>query len=201
MFFDLDETLVHCIEDIGTTPYDLKIHVQSDNEMLEAGINLRPHTYECLRSAQKNYMLIIFTASHRSYADVVVDKLEAEFRKMEYLTDEEQAMLQYNPQELKRMKKNQRLFDHRLYREHCHRTAEGVHIKDLSIVDGIDMRQAVIVDNCVHSFGFQLNNGIPIIPYYSEESNRGDEELLHLSYYLTCIAESDDVRVQNKKAF
>ena len=97
LFFDLDETLVHCIEDISSTPYDWKIRVMSDNEMLEAGINVRPYVYDCLRSAQKNYMLIIFTASHRSYADVVVDKLEAEFRKMDYLTEEERAMLDYDP--------------------------------------------------------------------------------------------------------
>ena len=55
---------------------------------------------------------------------------------------------------MKQIKQTQRLFDHRLYRDHCHRTAEGVHIKDLSIVEGIDMRRSVIVDNCVHSFGY-----------------------------------------------
>ena len=96
LFFDLDETLVHCIEDISSNPYDLKIRIQSDSEILEAGINVRPHTYECLRHVQKHYQLVIFTASHKSYADVVVDALEAEFRKLDYLTEEEQALFQYN---------------------------------------------------------------------------------------------------------
>ena len=59
----------------------------------------------------------------------------------------------------------------------------------------------IIIDNAVYSFGHQLDNGIPIIPYYSQTSNPEDEELMHLVYYFNCIAQSDDVRVQNRKAF
>jgi len=36
----------------------------------------------------------------------------------------------------------------------------------------------VLVDNAVYSFGYQLENGIPIIPFYDDKE---DEELLHLS--------------------
>ena len=59
----------------------------------------------------------------------------------------------------------------------------------------------IIVDNAVYSFGHHLDNGIPIIPFYSKKSNPQDEELMHLIYYLNCIAPSADVRVQNRKAF
>lgn len=60
----------------------------------------------------------------------------------------------------------------------------------------------MIVDNAVYSFGFQLSNGIPIIPFYDSHTiNINDEELVHLVYYFSCIVESEDVRVQNRRAF
>lgn len=61
------------------------------------------------------------------------------------------------------------------------------------------MKDMIIVDNAVYSFGYQLDNGIPIIPYYDDKEN--DEELMHLVYYINCIYNSPDVRVQNRKAF
>ena len=52
IIFDLDETLVHCIDDIETTPYDLPISVTfPSGETIDAGINLRPYAYECLKKA------------------------------------------------------------------------------------------------------------------------------------------------------
>ena len=56
----------------------------------------------------------------------------------------------------------------------------------------------VIVDNSVYSFAYQIDNGIPIIPFYHEQS---DEEMLHLVFYLNCLATCQDVRVQNREAF
>ncbi len=50
----------------------------------------------------------------------------------------------------------------------------------------------------MYSFGYQLDNGIPIIPFYEDKS---DEELMHLIYYINCLAKSADVRIQNRKAF
>jgi len=43
----------------------------------------------------------------------------------------------------------------------------------------------IIVDNAVYSFGYQLNNGVPILPFYDDKS---DEEMLHLIYYLKCLS-------------
>ena len=61
-----------------------------------------------------------------------------------------------------------------------------------------DISQIVIVDNSVFSFAFHIDNGIPIIPFYRDKA---DEEMLHLMYYLNCLAEADDVRDQNRQAF
>lgn len=59
----------------------------------------------------------------------------------------------------------------------------------------------IIVDNSVLSFLFQLDNGVPILPFYT---NRQDEELIHLSFYLKCLAENTfmtDTRDHNREAF
>ena len=58
----------------------------------------------------------------------------------------------------------------------------------------------VIVDNSALSFAFNVNNGIPILPYYD---NTNDEELKHLRYYLNCLREArvQDIRVHNDEAF
>ena len=56
----------------------------------------------------------------------------------------------------------------------------------------------VLVDNSVLSFAMQLDNGIPILPFYTDHS---DEELLHLIYYLRCLVDETDVRDHNKEAF
>ena len=91
IIFDLDETLVHCIEDIQNNPHDLPITVCfPGGDTVQAGINVRPYSYQCLKNASEQYQVIIFTASHQAYADVVIDSLEREFRKERYLTDSEQ---------------------------------------------------------------------------------------------------------------
>lgn len=61
-----------------------------------------------------------------------------------------------------------------------------------------DMKDIVIIDNSVFSFAFHIDNGVPIIPFYEDKE---DEEMLHLIYYLNCLAKADDVRVQNRQAF
>jgi len=52
-------------------------------------------------------------------------------------------------------------------------------VKDLRIFEHLrSLSDMVLVDNAVYSFGYQLENGIPIIPFYEDKD---DEELLHLS--------------------
>jgi CTD small phosphatase-like protein 2 len=107
--------------------------------------------------------VVVFTASHRAYADVVLDIL-----------DPDHELIQY-----------------RLYRDHCIRTEEGIYVKDLRIISNRQLKDLIIVDNAVYSFGYQLDNGIPIIPFYDDKA---DEELLHLIFYFNCLAQCEDVR-------
>ena len=60
------------------------------------------------------------------------------------------------------------------------------------------MDQLIQVDNASYSFGFQIDNGIPIIPFYNSKE---DTELKTLATYLKKMANEQDIRVQNKKHF
>ena len=58
------------------------------------------------------------------------------------------------------------------------------------------MRDIILVDNAAYSYGYQLENGLPILPYYD---NKSDIELKHLTNYLKNIISVIDVREVNKK--
>jgi len=49
----------------------------------------------------------------------------------------------------------------------------------------------IIIDNLVHSFAFQLDNGIPILEFIA---NKKDRELYHLVDRLAGLAKCEDVR-------
>jgi len=162
--FDMDETLMHCVDDFQTQDHDVVLEIDfPDEETVYAGINIRPYIMECLEEAKKFFQVIVFTASHQVYADAILDYLDP----------------------------NHEHIEHRLYRQHCFQTEEGYYVKDLRIFEGRDLKDIVIVDNSVYSFAFQIDNGIPIIPFYHDKS---DEEMLHLVYYFNCLAGVQDVR-------
>jgi hypothetical protein len=74
---------------------------------------------------------------------------------------------------------------------------EKLYIKDLRIIKNIELKDMIIIDNSVLSFAHQLENGIPILPYYD---NKEDNELKFLMDYLNNIACVNDLRIENKKS-
>jgi len=170
VIFDLDETLVHCCENDKESA-DVIVPVTFPNgETIEAGINIRPYARECLTVASKYFEVIVFTASHSCYADAVLNHLDPKGT----------------------------LIHHRLYRENCILTQEGILIKDLRVLTNRNLADVVIVDNAVYSFCNQLDNGIPIITWYD---NREDCELLMLIAYLDDLRKYKDTRELNKATF
>lgn len=85
-----------------------------------------------------------------------------------------------------------------MYREHCISTKEGVFIKDLRVIKNRSLEEMIIVDNAAYSFAFQLENGIPILPFYDFKADR---ELLYLKDYLIELAQAENIREMNSNAF
>ena len=55
-----------------------------------------------------------------------------------------------------------------------------------------------MIDNSAFSFGEQIENGVPILPFIYDKN---DNELVKLQNYLELLLESYDVRTFNKEAF
>jgi CTD small phosphatase-like protein 2 len=139
-------------------------------KILRAGFNIRPYTRECLEMVNKDFEVVVFTASHKWYADVILDYIDPE----------------------------RKLIQHRLYRDRCIKTTDNVYIKDLRVFKNRDMKDMILVDNAVYSFGAQLSNGIPITPF---KDDKDDREFICLMNYIRMIKEVDDFRVANREAF
>lgn len=139
-------------------------------KLVRAGFNIRPFTHECLEMVNKYFEVVVFTASHRGYADVILDHID--------------------PQK--------KLIQHRVYRDNCIKTTDNVYIKDLRIFKNRDLKDMIIVDNAVYSFGAQLANGIPITPF---KDDREDREFQYLMNYLLSLKDYEDMRELNREAF
>ena len=179
--FDLDETLVHCVGEIkpGVVPelkcdHKIKVHLPMGRDAV-IGINERPFWRESLDRIKDYYNIVIYTASHNSYSDAILNYLD----------------------------KENKYFPYRLYRNNCVQctASDGMkfYVKDLDIFKkNYDLKKIIIIDNSVLSFAFHLNNGIPVIPYYDSKE---DKELNLVSLYLTSIVNCDDVCIENEKYF
>jgi CTD small phosphatase-like protein 2 len=113
---------------------------------------------------------MVFTASQNCYANSVLDYLD--------------------PSGL--------LIHHRIFRDNCITTPEGVFVKDLRILANRDLKDVVLIDNASYSFGYQIDNGIPILPFYDDKS---DVELRLLVPFLIWLKRAPEVRFFLKKTF
>lgn len=88
---------------------------------------------------------------------------------------------------------------YRLYRHHCSKITINntpYYIKDLSIINDVDIKKLLIIDNSFFSAAYHLDNSIIVVPYYNSSQN---SELLIVAHYVNAIANVDDVREENAK--
>jgi hypothetical protein len=64
--------------------------------------------------------------------------------------------------------------------------------------DQWDLKDIVLIDNAVHSFGFQINNGIPMLPFYDDKEDR---EMIYITHYLQSLYAEYDVRPKIRNTF
>ena len=84
-----------------------------------------------------------------------------------------------------------------MYRDNCVQV-EGAYIKDLRIITNWDLKDILIIDNAAYSFGYQINNGIPIISWHDDKT---DKELFNLIDYMRRLSQVDDIRIENERNF
>lgn len=99
-------------------------------------VEVRPHCKDVLKRLSQHFDIIVFTASTQAYADPILDHIDPH-----------------------------RVIQHRLYRESCSLIKNQIFVKDLRVL-GRKMQNIVLVDNAPYSYIMQLENAIPIIPYY-----------------------------------
>jgi Dullard-like phosphatase family protein len=141
LVLDLDETLIHSSLK-KLKKYDFTISMYIDNRVSTFYVAERPHLHKFMEEVSKWYHVVIFTASLKNYADLVIDKVD---------------------------KKNKIL--KRYYRESCEPILGGQqYIKDLSVLK-TDLSRCIIVDNSEVSFSKNKENGIPILSYMGQDSD------------------------------
>jgi CTD small phosphatase-like protein 2 len=89
-----------------------------------------------------NFEIVIFTAAAQDYADFILNYIDKE------------------PNHI----------SHRLYRQHC-RYDDGVYVKDLTLL-GRDLSKTLIVDNIKDNFERQPQNGIEILTWLNDPTDR-----------------------------
>ena len=170
--FDLDETLVHCNNNEPGMNGDVVSVKLPTNKIVKVGLNIRKNWQNALDLIKNHYHVVIYTASHPSYADAVLDYMD----------------------------KENKYFKYRLYRSHCIQCdVDGFkfYVKDLDTLDKYyNLKDIVIIDNYILSFAYHLYNGIPIIPFINQPN---DTELMFTAHYLVSIANYDDLSLENKK--
>ncbi|CAD8152903.1 unnamed protein product [Paramecium octaurelia] len=170
LVFDLDETLIHCQES-NDDPSDIVLTIKfPTGETVEAGINIRPYCKEMLQILSQKYEIIVFTASHECYAQKVLNYLDPD----------------------------KKFIHHRFFRDSCVVIQDGLHIKDLRVIGNRNIKDMVLIDNASYSFCFQLDNGVPIIPFYD---NALDKELIYLTTYLMDLMQDQDIPLKNSTNF
>lgn len=78
--FDLDETLVHCIyNDQDIDEADVFLDIKMPNgKTANTGFNIRPYWKEMIEEIQKDWEIVVFTASCKNYADAILDYMDPE---------------------------------------------------------------------------------------------------------------------------
>jgi len=131
-------------------------------------IKIRPYVKEFLKKMKEHFEILVFTASCSLYAETVVKEIDPDKKYISYILD----------------------------RNFCLETKNGFFIKDLRIIKNRELKNMLIVDNLVHSFGFQIENGVPILEW---TGNKNDQELKYLADYLLEAKKYDDIRDYNRE--
>ena len=149
----------------------LKRELFNEEKEYKVGVFIRKGAKEFLTEVSKYFVVGIFTASVKAYADAVLDYLDP----------------------------NKNLIQFRLYRNNCININDKIFVKDLRIIKGIDIKDIILLDNSIYSFSAQINNGILVNSFFNDKNDI--ELYNVLEYLLNFLVKADDVRVINEQFF
>jgi len=110
------------------------------------------------------FELVLYTAACQPYADTVVSIIE----------------------------KKKKYFAYKLYNIHCVQKPGIYSYKNLEILcEGRNIKDIIMVDNCVKNYSLSIRNGLPIKEYRGQEN---DIELIYLAKYLRDMMDVEDIR-------
>ena len=132
LVLDLDETLVHW----SISPFE------GYDEIREwIYISYRPYLIQFLEKVSQIFEVVVFTASEKDYACMVLDRIDPE----------------------------NKYIHHRLFRDSW-LPLHGNYIKDLSVL-GRDVDKTIIIDNSMIAFALNIDNAIPIESFSGDKSD------------------------------
>ena len=149
----------------------LKHELFKEEKEFKVGVFIRKGAKEFLTEVSKYFVVGIFTASVKAYADAILDYLDP----------------------------NKNLIQFRLYRNNCINVNDKIFVKDLRIIKGIDIKDIILLDNSIYSFSAQINNGILVNSFFNDKNDI--ELYNVLGYLLNFLVKAEDVRVVNEQFF
>ena len=149
----------------------LKHELFNEEKEYKVGVFIRKGAKEFLTEVSKYFVVGIFTASVKAYADAVIDYLDP----------------------------NKNLIQFRLYRNNCINVNDKIFVKDLRIIKGIDIKDIILLDNSIYSFSAQICNGILVNSFFNDKNDI--ELYNVLNYLLSFLVKADDIRVINEQFF
>ena len=119
----------------------------------------------------KHYNLVLFAACYREYIEIVLNMIDP---KREFIVNV-------------------------LSRDSC-TVYNNNFIKDFRIVgnNNVQKEDLIMLDNKVVSFGYNMFQGVPILPYYNDES---DTELRDIIPFLTFLSTAKDIKHELKQRY
>ncbi|MDR3548559.1 MAG: HAD family hydrolase [Candidatus Pacebacteria bacterium] len=129
-------------------------------------VTVRPYAIKLIERLHSLYEIVLFTAGCDAYAAKIRKHLDPSGKRIV----------------------------RSLGNSSCITTKEGLLVKDLRIFVDRPLQNILIADDRVTSFAFQLDNGVPVAPYFGADD---DDELSLLADYLQDLYEADDIASAN----
>jgi CTD small phosphatase-like protein 2 len=148
----------------------------------------------------KSFEVVVFTASQKVYADVLLDKLDPTRKLVKYRLFRESCLLVQGNylKDLHVLGRDLRKVGQRLFNFYCCRWLRFIYVLCIHsthhrffILSFLLYLQSLLVDNSPHAYSYHTDNGIPIESWYDDDS---DTELLKLIGFLKSVQSVDDVR-------